>query len=76
MSEGVVTRELPFDVGDRFSYSKLVEGQRVIAAGEVGGRGLGKQRERAGAFAAEIAERTPAVAASSAAKFASGAPAI
>jgi outer membrane protein insertion porin family len=30
VSERVVTRELPFEVGDRFSYSKLVEGQREV----------------------------------------------
>lgn len=30
VSDRVVTRELPLEVGDRFSYSKLVEGQREV----------------------------------------------
>lgn len=30
VSERVVTRELPIEVGDRFSYSKLIEGQREV----------------------------------------------
>lgn len=30
VNDRVVTRELPFSVGDRFSYSKLIEGQREV----------------------------------------------